>query len=77
MTPTRLRDAIASLGWTQRGLARMLDFDERMVRRWAAGSGAIPPEVATWLDRLAAAAEANPAPTAWRLRPLEPRVGAT
>ncbi len=71
MTPTRLRDAIACLGWTQRGLARMLDCDERMVRRWTAGSGPIPSEIAAWLDRLAAAAAANPAPTDWRLRPLE------
>lgn len=35
MTPTRLRETIASLNWTQRGLARMLQCDERMVRHWA------------------------------------------
>ncbi len=33
----RLRDAIARLGLSQRGLARELNIDERVVRRWCAG----------------------------------------
>ncbi len=33
----RLRDAIARLGLSQRGLARELCIDERVVRRWCAG----------------------------------------
>ncbi|WP_171070459.1 hypothetical protein [Methylobacterium terricola] len=43
-----------------------LDCDERIVRRWAAGDGAIPAELAAWLEKLAAVHEAAPPPTTWR-----------
>lgn len=43
----RLRAAIARLGTTQRGLARLLELDERQVRRYCAGQVPVPKVV--WL----------------------------
>ena len=63
MTPTRLRECLAALRWTQRGLAAVLDVDERQVRRWAAGAG-VPEAVAAWLERAARWHEKNPPPAA-------------
>lgn len=61
MTPDRLRECLAALDWTQRSLARLLDVDERQVRRWAAGAS-VPAPVAAWLDRLAAYHTKHPPP---------------
>lgn len=68
MTPDRFRDVLRLLHWSGRGLADILDCDERLVRRWAAGSQAIPPAVAEWLNVLAHAHAANPAPKDWKQR---------
>lgn len=62
MTPDRLRECLALLRWSQRGLADALGADERQVRRWADGSYAIPEPVAAWLDRLAAYHAKHPPP---------------
>ena len=62
MTPTRLRECLDALGWTQRGLARMLNRQEGTVRQWARGAVQIPPDVAAWLETLAAVHERHPAP---------------
>lgn len=62
MTPTRLRECLASLGWTQRGLARLVQRQEGSVRQWARGVVGVPPEVAAWLDALATFHDAHPAP---------------
>ena len=62
MTPTRLRECLDVLGWSQRGLADMLRTNERQVRRWAAGSAEVPGRVAEWLERVASFHEANPPP---------------
>ena len=43
----KIRDAITRLGTTQRGLARLLEVDERTVRRWCAGDVPVPAVV--WL----------------------------
>lgn len=69
MTPTRLRECLVSLRWSQRGLAEALDCADRLVRRWAAGSASIPPDVADWLETLTAAHLAHPPPQSWRRRP--------
>lgn len=50
MTPTRFREILAALEWTQRGLARILDRPEGLVRQWARGARPIPGDVATWLE---------------------------
>jgi ribosome-binding protein aMBF1 (putative translation factor) len=67
-TPTQLREWLDAIGWTQRGLAAQLDCDERMVRRWFNGEWKMPPSVAAWLKRIAAAHTSNPAPQGWRTR---------
>lgn len=69
MTPTRLRECLAVLGFSQRGLAAFLECDERMVRRWAAGDDLVPDVVATWLEARAQHAEATPPPIGWQRRP--------
>jgi hypothetical protein len=71
MTPTRLRECLEILHWTQRGAADVIGCADRMVRLWAAGGEPVPPEIATWLEALAAAHQANPVPTSWR----RPRFG--
>ncbi len=72
MSPSQLRDALALLRWSQRGLAEALGCDDRLVRRWAAGDAAIPAEIAGWLATLAATHRAHPPPETWRSR----RIGA-
>jgi transcriptional regulator with XRE-family HTH domain len=62
MTPAAFRAALASLRWTQRGLAAALGVDERQVRRWAAGA-TVPPAVAAWLTKAAAWMDRNPPPS--------------
>lgn len=61
MTPARFRTCLTALDWSQRGLAALLDVDERQVRRWAAGAP-VPPRIAVWLELLAAFHEAHPPP---------------
>lgn len=61
MTSDGLRVALNALHWSQRGLARILDLDERRVRRWAAGEP-IPLAIARWLEIRARHAELNPPP---------------
>ena len=61
MTPTRFRECLDALRWSQRGLADALAMDERQVRRWAAGA-AIPEAVAAWLERAGKWHEKNPPP---------------
>ncbi len=58
----RFRECLAVLGWSQRGLAAMIGMDERQVRRWAAGEGVVPEDIATWLETLARVHEDNPPP---------------
>lgn len=63
MTPTRLRECLDALDWTQRGLARVLGRQEGTVRQWARGAVQIPADIAAWLDRLARFHERNPPPS--------------
>ena len=65
MTPTRLRECLALLHWSQRGLADVLAYSEGTVRGWARGAREIPSEVAEWLETLTAVHAANPLPKAW------------
>lgn len=52
MNPDRFRSALAGLGWTQTGAARLLDVDARTVRRWCADDDAVPGPVWRLLDLL-------------------------
>jgi hypothetical protein len=62
MTSARLREVLALLHWSQRGLADVIDRQERQVRRWAAGEYSVPADIAAWLERLVAFHKANPPP---------------
>jgi hypothetical protein len=50
MTPNQLRSALAQLGLSQRAAARLLDIDERTMRKYVAGDLAIP-EMLVWALR--------------------------
>lgn len=62
VTPTRLRECLAALDWTQRGLGRLLGRQEGTVRQWARGAVQIPEDVAAWLEVRARYAEKHPPP---------------
>lgn len=68
VSPTRLREILGLLRWTQRGLAEALGCDDRLVRRWASGDAAVPPGVADWLERIGAVHAACPPPQDWKRR---------
>lgn len=68
MNATRFRECLDSLAWSQRGLAAVLGIHHSRVRRWAAGEWEVPPEVATWLEVLAAVHVAYPMPLVPRMR---------
>lgn len=53
MTPEAFRAAVERLQWSYRGLADMVQVDERQVRRWAAGA-AVPAPIAAWIERAVA-----------------------
>lgn len=63
MTPTRLRDCLTALDWTQRGLARLLGRQEGTVRQWARGAVQIPEDVSAWLEKLAMYHAKHPPPS--------------
>jgi hypothetical protein len=54
MTADEFRSCLDTLVLSQRGLARMLGRDDRLVRRWATGECDIPTDVGDWLMTLAA-----------------------
>jgi transcriptional regulator with XRE-family HTH domain len=54
MTPDEYRSALAILGLTQLGGARLLGVDERTSRRWANGERDVPPPVQRFLRFLIA-----------------------
>ena len=45
MTPTRRRECLALLRWTQRGFAAVIGWDEGTVRRWLRDGGEAPAEI--------------------------------
>lgn len=57
---TRLRSTLARLGLSQRGLARELELDPRVVRRYCTGEIPVPRAVWLALDGLAARRPVQP-----------------
>ena len=68
MTPTRLRECLHALRWSQRGLADALNRPEGTVRQWARGAVRIPDDVAAWLEEAGQWHEKNPLPA--RKKPI-------
>ena len=50
MTPKQLRAALARMGLSQRGAARLLDINDRTMRKYIAGDLVIP-ELLVWALR--------------------------
>jgi hypothetical protein len=50
MTPKQLRATLASIGLSQRAAARLLDIDERTMRKYVAGDLVVP-EMLVWAMR--------------------------
>jgi predicted transcriptional regulator len=50
MTPKQLRATLASIGLSQRAAARLLDINDRTVRKYVAGDLVIP-ELLVWALR--------------------------
>lgn len=68
MTPTRLRECLSVLRWSQRGFAEALNRPEGTVRQWARGATRIPDDVAAWLEEAGQWHEKNPLPA--RKKPI-------
>jgi len=68
MTPTRLRECLEALRWSQRELAATLECNDRLVRRWAVRvpGYAVPECVGAWLEVLATTHIRHPPPADWR-----------
>jgi transcriptional regulator with XRE-family HTH domain len=62
VTGTTLADALRTIGWSQRELARRIGVDETRVRRWARGAAPVPEDVAAWLASAAAWHAEHPPP---------------
>ncbi len=62
MTPTTLRAALATIGWSNCELARRTGIQEKQIRRMLKGDAAVPERIAGWLEDLAGYHAARPAP---------------
>ncbi|MXV43474.1 nuclease [Saccharibacter sp. 17.LH.SD] len=72
MTPTRLRQCLDTLHWTQRGFARIVGCSEGTVRQWARGRLSVPSSIAAWLEKIADYVEKNPLPKPFSAQESEP-----
>jgi hypothetical protein len=61
LSPARLAECLAALGWSSRYLAIVLSRDPRQIRRWLKGTP-IPWQIAEWLESRVRAAERTPPP---------------
>lgn len=63
LTPaTRMRTALDTLNWSQRGFAALLGVERSHVARWCSGRYEPPQDILAWLEGLAAFHAANPPP---------------
>lgn len=64
MTRLEYLAALRTLGWTVRGLARLLDLPPSTVQSWTRPGCRVPPNVAAWLERRLQAMRDDPPPKA-------------
>jgi hypothetical protein len=73
MTAAVFRQSIEGLGWGWRTVARILDCDQRLVRRWMSGVYPVPDQVADWVERVLQARDGEaariPPPGPWKKEP--------
>jgi hypothetical protein len=62
MTSADLRDALALLGLSERGLARATGYSAGAVRMWTTGRARTPEPVASWLQRRVKEWRSDPPP---------------
>ena len=55
MTPTRRRECLDILRWSQRRFAEVIGWDEGTVRKWLRGTAEPPADIDAWLERRAVA----------------------
>jgi hypothetical protein len=53
MTPDEFTEALDTIGWSKKHLARILGCDSNLPTRWARGHAQIPAGLAEWLRALA------------------------
>jgi len=70
MTGEQFSAALATIGWSARQLVTRLGCDTNLATRWSRDQAPVPPSIARWLSRLAAAHAAQPVPQDWRVKPL-------
>jgi ribosome-binding protein aMBF1 (putative translation factor) len=68
MTGAEFTEALASIGWSRRHLAYLLECDLKLALRWEQEAAPIPPSIAKWLERLAQFHMKQPPPDDWRVR---------
>lgn len=66
MTPTEFRECLASLRWSQRGLADILNIHPTSVRNMASGKNPIPENIADWLINSASYLKIHSLPEGWQ-----------
>ena len=69
MSPRRLLVCLAVIGWSGHELARRTGHSQTTVRRWTNGEAPMPPDVAAWVETLAACHRAHPVPRTERELP--------
>lgn len=65
MEPDQFRECLASLRWSQRGLADILDINPTTIRRMASGQMPIPDNVSDWLIKASEYLSKHPLPINW------------
>ena len=77
MSPERYRECLHELGFTQRGLGRLLGCSDRLTRLWAMGGVPVPDSLAVWLETCLTLRgtrhglkKTPPPPKDWRRRPV-------
>jgi hypothetical protein len=76
MTPDKLREALYTIGWSQRDLGDRLRIDRDTLRGWNEGTVEIPSRVGHWLAYLSDAHEHALHPSGWEFPVKQERAAA-